>query len=362
METQPVKLVDCDVHPTPRSGDELLQYVPEECRGRWMDTVRLRSSSAMYVPTSGRPRGDALPEDGAPAGSDPDLLELQLFEEAGVDIAILLPMGTGGTPANAVQGSGVRRAVNLWLADTWLSRYGYGDRLRGSIYLSMLSPELAAEEIDRWGPDPRFVQILIDPYEIAPLGQPQYRKVLAAAVRHGLPIALHLNRTPGMQLLSPVGVGSFHAEIHAAYTMPSVNHLTSLIMEGAFDEFPDLTVVFVESGMAWLPPLLWRLDRYYDAFPGEVELGQRPSQYLRNVRVTTQPIEEPDKRGALHQYLRWMRSAETVLFSSDYPHWDFDSPQQSIKRLPEEARDAITHLNAIELYKLPAELPVRVAA
>jgi uncharacterized protein len=102
-------------------------------------------------------------------------------------------------------------------------------------------------------------------------------------------------------------------------------------------------------------PLLRRL-------PGLGELGQRPSQYLRNVRVTTQPIEEPDKRGALHQYLRWMHSAETVLFSSDYPHWDFDSPQQSIKRLPEEARDAITHLNAIGLYKLPAELPVRVAA
>jgi uncharacterized protein len=355
-DRMPVSLVDCDVHPSPRSADELFEYVPDECRGRWMNAYRMRASSAMYVPASGGPRTDARPPDGSPAGSDPELLEEQLLRAAGVDIAILLPLGSGGTPTNPDHGNAIRRAVNRWLADRWLSRYP--ERLRGSIYLSMLSPELAAEEITRWADDSRFVQALIDPYEVAPLGQRQYRPVLAAAAQHDMPIALHINRTPGMALLSPVGIGAYYSEIHPAYAMPSANHLTSLIIEGVFDLFPTLKVVLVEGGLAWVAPLLWRLDRYYEEFPGDVELERRPSEYLRsNVRVTTQPIEEPDDRRLLHDYLRWMHAEETVLFSSDYPHWDFDNPRHAIARLPREHRDAITHGNAIELYRLPSEIP-----
>jgi predicted TIM-barrel fold metal-dependent hydrolase len=43
-----------------------------------------------------------------------------------------------------------------------------------------------------------------------------------------------------------------------------------------------------------------------------------------------------------------------VMFSTDYPHWDFDDPQDTLKRLPEAARRRMAYENAAELYRLPA--------
>jgi len=41
------------------------------------------------------------------------------------------------------------------------------------------------------------------------------------------------------------------------------------------------------------------------------------------------------------------------MFATDYPHWDFDAPQQ-MQRFPEEARRRILCENALEWYGLPA--------
>jgi hypothetical protein len=42
-----------------------------------------------------------------------------------------------------------------------------------------------------------------------------------------------------------------------------------------------------------------------------------------------------------------MLDAEHLLmFSSDYPHWDFDSPTHAFPRLPEALRQRIFHENA----------------
>jgi predicted TIM-barrel fold metal-dependent hydrolase len=41
-----------------------------------------------------------------------------------------------------------------------------------------------------------------------------------------------------------------------------------------------------------------------------------------------------------------------LLFSSDYPHWDFDSPARAFPKLPDALRDAIFGGNARALYEL----------
>ena len=71
--------------------------------------------------------------------------------------------------------------------------------------------------------------------------------------------------------------------------------LMSLIVEGAFDRYPGLRVICVESGFAWLPAFLWRFDRLWRGLRREIPWTRRaPSAYVReHVRLTTQPFDAP---------------------------------------------------------------------
>jgi uncharacterized protein len=41
------------------------------------------------------------------------------------------------------------------------------------------------------------------------------------------------------------------------------------------------------------------------------------------------------------------------MFSSDYPHWDFDAPDRTLRELPAEWREPIAARNAAEFFRLP---------
>jgi uncharacterized protein len=77
----------------------------------------------------------------------------------------------------------------------------------------------------------------------------------------------------------------------------------------------------------------------------------RPSEYLlRNCYFSTQPIEEPSNPQHLLQMLRMMRAEKTVVFASDYPHWDFDNPLVAFRFFPPDLKRRIFVENAVELY------------
>ena len=104
--------------------------------------------------------------------------------------------------------------------------------------------------------------------------------------------------------------------------------VTSMIMEGMFERFPDLKIVLIECGFGWLPALGWRLDKHWKRLKDEVpHLKMAPSEYIReHFWVTTQPMEEtgeprsPDRGDGLD------RHGPHHVLVSDYPHWDFDDP------------------------------------
>jgi predicted TIM-barrel fold metal-dependent hydrolase len=71
----------------------------------------------------------------------------------------------------------------------------------------------------------------------------------------------------------------------------------------------------------------------------------------RNVRFTSQPLDEPPALQQLWDILELMHAEETVMFSSDYPHWDQDDPRQILgSRLPERMRKPIAQDNAIACF------------
>jgi predicted TIM-barrel fold metal-dependent hydrolase len=56
------------------------------------------------------------------------------------------------------------------------------------------------------------------------------------------------------------------------------------------------------------------------------------------------------------QLIEWVESDELFLFSTDYPHWDFDSPYEALPLgIPVELKRKIFAENAASVYtRLPA--------
>ncbi|MEJ1978349.1 MAG: amidohydrolase family protein [Acetobacteraceae bacterium] len=110
--------------------------------------------------------------------------------------------------------------------------------------------------------------------------------------------------------------------------------------------------MLIEAGFAWLPSLAWRMDRVWSKLKAEnPALTRLPSEYIHDhIWLTTQPMEEPDPAEHLRDTLGWI-GMDRLLFATDYPHWDYDDPQQSLKlRLPPEEREAFFIGNARALY------------
>jgi uncharacterized protein len=78
-----------------------------------------------------------------------------------------------------------------------------------------------------------------------------------------------------------------------------------------------------------------------------------PSEYVRqNFWFTTQPVDEPDEAKHFRSLIEWV-GIDRLLFSSDYPHWDFDDPRYCFKApLSEAERTKIFQSNARAVFNL----------
>ena len=212
--------------------------------------------------------------------------------------------------------------MNDWIAAEWLDKE---PRLRASIVVPMQNPELAVEEINRVAPDRRFVQILLLVMHDHPLGKRHYWPIYAAAEKHGLPVGIHAGsayRHP----VTPLGWPTYYTEDYAAQSQAFQAALSSPGLRGRVHQVPDLKVVLLESGFTWLPAHLWRLTKFWRGLRMEVPWVDRaPTEIVRsNVRLTTQPCDAPPTPEMFQRLMDHMGSDEMLLFSTDYPHWQFD--------------------------------------
>src|SRR5690606_28151748 len=107
---------------------------------------------------------------------------------------------------------------------------------------------------------PGFVQVLFMVRTAEPLGRRKYWKIYEAAVRHDLPVAIHVGGSNGHPVTA-AGWPSFYLEDHVAFSQAAQAQLVSLVCEGVFEQFPTLKIVLMEGGMAWVAPIMWRLDK-----------------------------------------------------------------------------------------------------
>ena len=136
--------------------------------------------------------------------------------------------------------------------------------------------------------------------------------------------------------------------------------MTSLIVHGVFEKYPNLRFVLNEYSLAWLPPLLWSLDAAYPTLKRESPWVRRPpSEYVREfIRFSTQPLETTTDGRDLATLLSAYDGIEDLLcFSSDYPHYTMDDFGFAQRTLPAEWHEKVFYENARNFYRwsdLPA--------
>ena len=346
---------DCDIHPQ-RSNDTVLHPYLEK---RWLEHMQMfgarprQAYQAGPAYPKGQPnasRRDAWPPEGGRPGSSLSFMQKQLLDQNNCVLGILNPTGDNGQAyQNREFGAAVCHAMNEWILNEWLIPE---PRLKGSLVVPFEDPEAALAELERYAGDPRFVQVLMLNRTAEPAGQKRYWKLYEAAAAAGMPIGVHAFGFGGHPS-SGAGWPSYYIEDMVGHAQSCQTFVTSMVIEGVFERIPNLQLVMIEGGFAWMPSLAWRLDKLWNRLKVETpHLKMLPSEYIhRNIWLTTQPMEEPAKREQVLDAIDWI-GWDKLLFATDYPHWDYDDPDQVLPMpLAEEKKRDFFLNNAAKLYR-----------
>jgi predicted TIM-barrel fold metal-dependent hydrolase len=345
-------IIDCDIHNVVPAAEALFPFLAEHWR-EYMSRSDFKGPIENYYPagaaTSAHP--DTTPPGGGPPGSDLALMREQVLDALDLDYGILNCAYAIESVHNPYAAAALASAVNDWQIAAWLEPE---PRLRAALVVPSQHPDLAAQEIERLGDHPGFVQVFLPVRSAALYGNRRYHPIYAAAVRHDLAIGVHFGGAPGNPP-TPTGWPSYYIEEYAGMAQVFQSQVISLIVEGVFDQFPTLRVALIESGFTWLPSLMWRLDKEWKGLRREVPWVKRlPSEYIRDhLRLTTQPIDAPPDGQQLQQIVEQLGSDELLMFSTDYPHRHSDIPAQAFPAgLPAELERKIKSENARTFYRL----------
>lgn len=344
------RIIDCDIHNTLPSLKTLIPYLDGHWEAYVNESAFEGPNANDYpagVPTSARE--GTKPQKG-PAGSDFGLLKEQALDAWNVEIGVL----TCGYRVQSVQNEDLAvvlsTAINQWQVDAWLEK---DERLRASLVVPSQNAVLAAEEIERFGDHPGFVQVMLPVRSYEPYGKRVYDPIFEAAVKHDLVVGIHYGGASSLPP-TPVGWPSTYVEEMADMAQVFQSQVMSLVVEGAFDRFPNLRVALIEGGWTWMPAWMWRLDKEWKGLRRNIPWVKRPpSDYIReHIRMTLQPMDAPENPDYLLQMIGQLDSDEMLLFSTDYPHWHFDAPEDAIpKGLSESLKNKILYENARRFYQ-----------
>jgi predicted TIM-barrel fold metal-dependent hydrolase len=351
-------VIDADVHTVVPSVGVLFPYLTDFWKEYTTQSDFKGAREDPYpknAPTTIRP--DARRTDGIAPGSKLAVVQEQSLAGAlwagwQVRYAILNNTYSLESIHNPDAAAALAGAVNDWHIAEWLEK---DDRLRASIIVPSQQPEMAAREIDRVGDHPGFVQVTLPVHSLDPYGNRRFYPLYEAAVRHDLAIGLQYGGAPGSPP-SAAGWPSTYMEEQVDMAQLFQSQLISMIVEGVFDRFPTLRVAVIEGGFTWLPSLMWRFDKEWKGLRREVPWVRRPpSDYIReHVRFTTQPLDAPPDITQFLHILDQIGSDDLLMFSTDYPHWHFDTPEEAFPfgALPEGMVRKIMFENARAFYRL----------
>jgi hypothetical protein len=273
------------------------------------------------------------------------------MDSMGIDYMVVFPtpmLLLGMHPQVDVEVA-IGNAFNRWLVEQVLPQ---DDRIKALLYLPFNNPEACVEVVEKYADAPGVIGFTVTSTRYRAVHHDSYMPLYAAIQATGKPLAFHSGFHWGDQSMQQCNrFISMHA---ISFVYFNLVHLTNWIVNGLPERFPRLKVMWIESGVAWIPFLMQRLDSEYMMRSSEAPLlRRRPSEYIREMYFTSQPLERSNLK--LTEAAFEAMNAETqLLFASDWPHWDFDLPS-SITTLPflsERAKRNILGLNAARLFDL----------
>ncbi len=346
-------IIDCDIHPEATSKTPLDPFIPASAK----EGLRQKmggSPSNGYANPFGVTRRDAACE-------DPQTVGREHLDKYNIHYGILQPPGMRvSLTLQQDMGNALARGWNDWQVANWLDA---DDRWRGSICANMADPVEAVKEIRRAAADKRFVQVNVSGESHDLYGHRRYFPIYEVMNELGLPLCLHPGAEGSLNSPTPVGRPSTYFEWHTIIPITFQAHLVSMVIEGVFEKFPKMKLVLCEGGIAWLAHTIWRMDKNFKALRSSAPwLRRAPSEYVfDHVRLTTQPLEEPQFAEQLLAIFEIVKAEKTLMFATDFPHWDFDDPNRALPRqIDAEMRKKILYDNAAELYGLPQRVAVGV--
>lgn len=287
-------------------------------------------------------------EDGTPR--DVTLIRREM-KSIGIDYQIVFPspmLELGMHPNSALEPA-LSWAYTRWLTEEILP---HDPQIKTMVYLPFNDPEASLRAVEKFGDAPGVVGFMVTAARYKAVHDNSYAAVYRAIEEREKPLGFHSAIWAQDRLLE--GMNRFLSAHALGFVIHNLAHLTNLVINGVPERFPRLKLIFIESGLAWIPFIMQRLDNEYLMRSNEAPLLKKlPSEYIRDFYFTTQPMETQNLK-ALELTFEMINATDQLLFASDYPHWDFNLPSTvfDLPFLSLEAKHRILGGNAARLFGL----------
>jgi predicted TIM-barrel fold metal-dependent hydrolase len=282
------------------------------------------------------------------------------MDAMGVDYACLFPtpmLFLGLHPQVEIEAA-LSQAYNRWLCERILA---HESRLVSMLYLPLNDPEAAYRTVQEFGDKKGVTGFMVTSPRYKPVHDNIYMKTYALLEEMGKPIAFHAAYNWDDRAL---GMTNRFISVHAlGFMWFNMIHMANWVVNGLPERFPKLKVVWIESGLTWAYCLMQRLDHEFMMRTSDCpSLKRKPSEYMREMYFSTQPMEVPEDLSILEATFKMINAETQLVWSSDYPHWDFDLPSviYDLPFLSEQAKRNILGANAARLFGLENKVVKRI--
>jgi len=246
------------------------------------------------------------------------------------------------------------RIYNDWLVEFCKP---YPDQLIGLACLPYGDIDAAVKEVHRVAKMGLRGLELSCSWDMEPMWHPVWEPLWQAVNDVNLPLNFHTFPAlpPGVRE-KQVGLTRAAAMFTtvSGFQMNLINILAAVIGAAVLERYPNLRIVFGESGIGWIPYALDRMDFEWEDRFRHLGLTMKPSDYWRRQCKATFQF---DRIGTMTPLIDEM-GVETLMWASDYPHTDGIWPESSkyiadqFGHLPADVVKKITCENAGKLYGL----------